>query len=266
MAERVLLGAAGTAAALLLSAAALGQELPAPAAPDDTDEAETPGRGRPLPRDDRTGTLNAFAATTVLVPAGDLGGGLTFAQVANAGVGAMLGVGVGITRYAALDLRGQLARFGRSSECATCSTQMFAGGVGLVYHATQALGFDPWVRYGVGYRSLIVSGPLQRLVTTAPPAGTFHGIDVASFSLGGDYYPVRWFGLGLFFEGDVGVLAWAPSADSRGAVYGLFQAGLRIALEPQRKAVGAASAGGERRTALSGRWDFGPALYNRDAR
>lgn len=126
---------------------------------------------------------------------------------------------------------------------------MFAAGLGVSYHATQALGFDPWVRFGAGYRALLIDGDLRSLVSTAPPPGTFHGVDVASFGLGGDFFPVPWFGLGLFFQGDVGVMALAPSAQARGAVYGLFQVGVRIALEPQRKAVTAASSGGVRRTA-----------------
>ena len=245
--------AAGSLAALLLSAVALAQQpasAPEPSPNDTVDEAETPGRGRPIPRDDRAGNVNAYAGATVVVPAGDLGGGLTFDQVANAGAGAQLGVGIGLTRYSGLELRGQYARLPRSSDCEDCATQMFAVGLGLVYHTSQALGFDPWVRFGAGYRAIQVSGDLPSLLSTAPPAGTFHGIDVASFGLGGDYYPVRWFGLGLFFQGDVGIDVAAPSSTARGAVYGLFQAGLRIALEPQRKAPTAASSGGTRRTAL----------------
>lgn len=244
---RALPAATAALAALLVSAAASAQLPEAPAEPDDA--ADTPGRGRPVPRDDRTGLLHVFAGPTFIVPAGDLGSGLAFQQVADPGLGFLLGLGIGIARSAALDIRGQYGRLARAGGCLACSTQMFAAGFGVQYHATQALGFDPWVRFGAGYRALLVEGDLASLVSTAPPAGTFHGVDVASFSLGGDYFPLRWFGVGLFFEGDVGVMARAPSAQARGAVYGLFQAGLRIALEPQRKAATAASSGAPRRTA-----------------
>lgn len=251
VAARVFSAATGAIAVLLLSATALAQQPAAPASqPPGGDDDDAPGRGRPLPRDDRSGNVTAFAGVAAVVPAGDLGGGLAFAQVANAGFGAQVGVGIGLTRYSGIELRGQYARLGRSSECPTCATEMFAGTLGLIYHTSQALGFDPWVRFGTGYRALVVDGPLASVLSTAPPAGTFHGIDIVSFSLGGDYFPVPWFGLGLFFEGDVGINAAGPSSTARGAVYGLFQAGLRIALEPQRKAVTAASHPAGERTAV----------------
>lgn len=265
---RLFSAAAGSIAMLLLSTTALAQQPEAPAGsqPADGDEADAPGRGRPIPRDDRTGHVSAFAGLGVVVPGGDIGGGLTFAQVANAGPGAEVGVAVGVSRHSGLELRGQYARLGPSGDCNTCRTEMFAAGLGLTYHTSQALGFDPWVRFGVGYRALLVGGPLSDVLRTAPPAGTFHGIDVASLGLGGDYYPVRWFGLGLFLQGDIGIDVAAPSSTARGAVYGLFQAGFRIALEPQRKAVTSAQAAPERRTAIVRRWDFAPALYNRGGR
>jgi hypothetical protein len=247
-----LFSAAAFASVLLLTRAASAQapELPSVEIVTPAEDEDAPAKGRPLPRDDRTGHLNVFAAAGLVVPAGDLGAGLTLSQVANTGAGALVGLGIGITRHSGVDLRGQYARLPRSAECPTCGTEMFAVGLGLVYHTSQALGFDPWVRFGAGYRAIHVGGPLTSLLSTAPPPGTFHGIDVASFSLGGDFFPVRWFGLGLFFEGDVGVNADAPSSAARGAVYGLFHAGLRIALEPQRKAVTSAGSDPMRRTAV----------------
>ena len=229
-------------------------------------DEEAPPPGRPLPPDDRTGRVSAFAAAAVVVPGGDLGGGLTLAQVADAGLGGQAGIAVGITRHSALELHGQFFQLGASVECPDCKTQMFAVGLGLKYHAAQALAFDPWVRFGVGYRGLLVDGPLASIQRLVPDPGTFHAVDVASFSMGGDFYPVPWFGLGLFLSGDVGVMVSTPSADARGAVYGLFQAGIRIALEPQRKPV-AAPSGEPPRTALrQERADSTPPLYNRAAR
>ena len=236
-----LLGAATVALIGLAVAPALAQEQP-PSAPSAADEDEdAPARGRPLPRDDRAGHVHAFVGANLVVPAGELGGGLTFAQVANTGAGLLAGLGIGLTRYSGLDLRGQYARLTSSAECTTCGTEMFGVTLGLSYHTSQALGFDPWVRFAAGYRAITVNGPLSSVLSTAPPPGTFHGIEVAGFSLGGDYFPVRWLGVGLFFEGNVGVMAAAPSGEARGSVYGLFQTGLRIALEPQRKAVTSAS-------------------------
>jgi hypothetical protein len=111
-----------------------------------------------------------------------------------------------------------------------------------------------------------VGGPLTEISTTAPKAGTFHGIDVLDLTLGGDYFPAPWFGLGIFLTGVVGIDVNAPSPEARGAVYGLFQAGLRIALEPQRKAVNVASGPSRSGVARAESSVFAPSLYNRPAR
>jgi hypothetical protein len=250
-----------TALLMTASSTALAAE-PAEAASDE----DGPVHSRPLPPDDRTGHVNIFGALGVVVPGGDLGRGVGLAQVANAGPGAEVGVGIGLTRYSGLELRGQFARLGASSACTTCSTQMFATGLGLTYHTSQALGFDPWVRFGFGYRAIVVAGTLTEVANTAPSAGTFHGIDVASLSLGGDFFPVPAFGIGMFFSGDVGVDVSGPSSGVRGAVYGLFQAGLRIALDPQRKPVSIPSGAPRGSTAFVQHSDFGPSLYNRAAK
>lgn len=268
MAGRVFSTAAGAIAAFLVLAAAPFAALAAepgepPSEPGSDDDASV--KGRPLPRDDRTGHFTAFGGASVIVPGGDLGAGVTLSQIANAGVGGEAGIAIGLSRYSGLELRGQFVKLSSSSECPTCQSQMFAAGLGLTYHTAQALGFDPWVRFGAGYRALTVSGPLTDVLNTAPTPGTFQGVDFASFSLGGDYFPVPWFGIGIFFGGDVGVNVAAPDGRARGAIYGLFQAGLRIALEPQRKAVSVASSPPRGGIAVGQRSDFGPSLYNRAA-
>lgn len=280
------LAIASAAAALAVSSTALADDPPA------ADEG-SPAPARPLPRDDRTGHISAFAGLSVVVPGGDLGAGtppatlgaatgITLAQVAGAGIGGEAGIGVGLTRYSGLDLRGQLVRFEASADCLaarrtalgragtssapSCSAQMFGVGLGLTYHTAQGLGFDPWVRFGTGYRAIVVAGPLADISATAPKAGTFHGIDVVDLTLGGDFFPTTWFGIGLFLTGVVGIDVSAPSPEARGAVYGLFQAGLRIALEPQRKAVNVASGPPRSGTARAESSVFTPSLYNRPAR
>ncbi len=293
------LAIASAAAALVASPPAFGAD-PVGGADDPTAVGEPPAGDegppvapRPLPRDDRTGHISAFAGLSVVVPAGDLGAGspppslgaatgITLAQVAGAGIGGEAGLAIGLSRYSNLEVRGQLVRFEPGADClsarrtalarpgatsaAACSAQMFAGGLGLTYHVSQALGFDPWVRFGTGYRAIIVGGPLTDISATAPKAGTFHGIDVVDLTLGGDWFPARWFGLGIFLTGVVGIDVSAPSPEARGAVYGLFQAGLRIALEPQRKAVNAASGPSGSGVARAESSVFAPSLYNRPAR
>jgi len=285
---------APAAALLLASSPARAQEPPPP--PESSEE--TPAPARPLPRNDRSGRVSAYAGLQVVVPAGDLGAGtkpltktssagITLAQVAGTGIGGEAGLAVGLSWYSALDLRGQFVQFEPGPDCVaargaavtralangqtesgipSCSAQMFAVGLGLTYHTAQALGFDPWVRFGTGYRAMTIRGPLTDISATAPASGTFHGVDVVDLTLGGDYFPAPWFGLGLYMTGVVGVDVSAPSAEAKGAVYGFFQAGIRIALEPQRRAVTAASGSSGSGTALVEHSVFGPSLYNRAAR
>ena len=230
------------AGSVLVSSPALAQEPPPP--PENVEEAPAPAR--PLPRDERTGRVSAFAGLGVVVPAGDLGAGtkpltrtssagITLAQVAGAGIAGEAGIAVGVSWHSTLDLRGQFVQFQPSGDCTaarrsalarattagqtedsvpTCSAQSFSVNLGFTYHVAQALGFDPYVRYGAGYRALTVNGPLADISSTAPAAGTFHGVDVMDLTLGGDFYPVSWFGLGLFLNGVVGVQARAPSAET----------------------------------------------------
>lgn len=287
----MLLATAGSLfVALLAAAPALADEPPEEAPPADDDANVAP---RPLPRDDRTGHVTAFAGLSVVVPGGDLGAstrptsqektaGITLAQVLGTGVGAEAGLGIGLARHATLELRGQLARFEGANDCEnarrtalarggstavpSCGAQMFGVDLGLTFHTSQGLGFDPWVRFGSGYRATVVSGPLSDISATAPAAGTFHGIDVANLTLGGDFFPATWFGLGFFLTGVVGIEVAAPSIEARGAVYGLFQAGLRIALEPQRKAVNVASVSPTFGVARAEDSVFSPGLYNPPAR
>ena len=272
------------------ASSARAEDPPPPDVPADEGPTVAP---RPLPRDDRTGHVIAFAGLSVVVPGGDLGAGapppsvdkpagITLAQVAGAGLGAEAGLGIGVARHGTLDVRGQLVRFEPALDCQNarrtalgrggsgtvpaCSAQMFAADLGLTYHTSQALGFDPWVRFGAGYRAILVNGPLADISATAPATGTFHGIDVANLTMGGDFFPATWFGLGFFLSGVVGIQVAAPSSEARGAVYGLFQAGLRIALDPQRKAVTAATGWPSSGFARAESSVFSPALYNPPAR
>ncbi len=248
----------------MLLASTGAAQTPPPAPTDVDDDAAAPSR--PVPRDDRSGTISAFVGGNIVVPGGDLGGGLTLAQVANAGPSAEGGLELGISRYSGLQLRGQFVSFTSSGECAECQLRSIGIGLGLTYHASQALGFDPWVRFGGGYRAMILSGPLTSIQSIVPNEGTFHAVDVGSFSIGGDFFPIPQFGIGLYLEGDVGVQVSTPSADARGAVYGLFQVGLRIALTPQRKSVSVARSQTTLGSASHEPSNFGPSLYNRAAR
>jgi len=200
------------------------------------------GALRPAPADDRKGHLYFGAHGIVMGPAGAMGPNTpsTTLAVVGYGVGGFLGVGLG--RQVTFQALGDWTRLFSPGSCsATCGGQTYSVGLGLTYHVTQALGFDPWVSYGIGYRRTSFN-----LVTPANPHGmVYQGIDVARLAIGGDFYPAPFFGFGPWLGVDLGtnfrranpLETLPPDVHDGPRTYALFQAGLRIAFDPMRRPV-----------------------------
>jgi hypothetical protein len=215
---------------------------------------EDTGIPRPPPPDDRLGhiyimpnfgaigVVGAFAPNT---PTSSLLGlGYSF--------GAALGVGIG--RYATFQIIGDRMAFGAPGNCniGGCTGTSYSIGAGFTYHLTQVLAFDPWVSFGMAYRTTSVTIAQSATATVdgvfcqsgklCPE--TFRGLDAARITLGGDFYPAPWFGFGPFLEVDIGTnlqrpvsnppIGLPPNEYDGPRTYGLFQVGVRIALDPMR--------------------------------
>lgn len=187
----------------------------------------------PLPPDERVGHLQLSVGAGVELPFGTIGGTIDVGDVIDAGFAAQLAVALGITRYSSIDVRGAFTTFLPGGGCASCEGRALGASLGLTYHAAQGIAFDPWVRFGAGYRNWTLKGDVLSGEANAPLGGTYHAIDVAQIALGGDFLPLRHLGFGLYAEGDVGVFAGVPSALALRNVYGSIQIGFRVSIEPQ---------------------------------
>lgn len=254
------LGAAAAAWVLLPGPALAQQPAPDQAADQATDDEEElgpeAGIKRPAGPDERSGHILVHGRFGLTAPFGDLGVDLPASAAVGAGPAFGGSAGIGLSRYTVLEASGSYALLSSSSRCGSCSGRSFDLGLGLVYHLAQGIAFDPWVSYAAGYRQATFDGTARtsRVVRTFSDS-VFHGLDFARIALGGDFYPVPWFGAGLFLELDAGTYVSRPEGLGWSA-YGYFQAGLRISLDPVRRPAPAAKA----RAASPGRrWAFGQA-------
>lgn len=217
-------------------AAAADPKEPALPAPADEEDANA-GQKRPAPPDDRKGHLYFGASGLAMGPAGAMGPNTPSTSLAAVGYGASGYFGVGVGRNVTLQAEGDWAKLYSPGSCSTkCGGQTYSVGLGLTYHITQALGFDPWVSYGIGYRRTSFN-------LVAPQ--NFQGIDVARLAIGGDFYPTPVFGFGPWLGVNLGTnFRWAdpleplpPDVRNGPRTYALFQAGFRISFDPMRTAV-----------------------------
>jgi hypothetical protein len=244
-------------AALAVGATARVASAAEPQQPSFPPPEEETGTERPPPPDDRTGHLYIAPSFGVIGGTGAFGPNTPTSNLAGLGysVGAILGVGIG--RYATVQLLGERSAFAAPANCNTggCSGTSYAVGLGFTYHLAQALAFDPWASFGMAFRTstfrvsqaqtatvdgvMCVSGQLC--------SNTYRGMDVVRLAFGGDFYPTPWFGFGPFIEMDVGTNLHRPTSNPPVALplnvfdgprtYGFFQLGVRIAFDPMRAKV-----------------------------
>jgi len=122
-----------------------------------------------------------------------------------------------------------------ASTCEACAGDHAAVNLGFVYHLVRGTAFDPWMRLGMGYRTVDYEGKAGAPKLLVP--GRFHGWDWLDISLGGTFFPTPSFGLGPFLSANVGsFLARPEAAGDSGAprVYAFFQFGFRFVLDPAR--------------------------------
>jgi hypothetical protein len=242
------------AASLLGPSVALAQTLGAAASPPAEEEEAPPGPPRPRPPDERTGHILLTGRGGVISPFGDVTSGIdvTGALTGGGSIGGSLGVG--ISRFTSIEIGGDYASLGATSTCPGCSGRSYDFGAGFVYHVIQGIAVDPWIGFGMAYRSSpLVYGPLGAPLLVAPGSASYKGFDFARMSMGASFYPTPFFGFGPFVELDLGSYLSRPcssapeaaptgpgclgapsAADPGAAVYGFAQIGVRVELDPMR--------------------------------
>lgn len=221
-------------------------------------DVEEVGAGTPrsAASDKLTNHLLLHGDVGVAFPTGSVAAGVPFSNVASSGLTIGGGIGLGLSRYVALDLGATYAMLSSPSGCPSCSGTSFDVGLGFAYHLAQGLAIDPWISFGVGYRSATLArvdvNAANETKTLADAA--FQGLDLARIGLGGSFFPLPWAGIGPYVQLAVGTTIARPDPELTPAVYTVFHMGMRIEFDlmGRRSApapVDAASIGANRREA-----------------
>jgi hypothetical protein len=142
----------------------------------------------------------------------------------DAGLAGRIGLGIGLTHQLELRAEAGVAR-ATGNACNDCAVTSIDGGAGMVFHLAQGLAIDPWVAYGMAYRSNQVNIGDQ----------SFGAFEFTRLALGADFFPIPSIGFGPYIGADFGV---RTSGESE--AYGAFQLGMRVAFDPMRAGASAA--------------------------
>jgi hypothetical protein len=203
------------------------------------DDPSLEGPATPAAPNRVAGALRVDAALGVAVPSGNLASQRPFRQFATEGPSLGGAVELGLSRSFAAAAFGAYELYGAPSGCPDCTSTGLVAGLGLVYHLAQGIAVDPWVRYGMAYRSAAVSVPTERAIDLldGPTTATFHSFDYVSVALGADFFPVPTVGLGLFAGLDVGRSLSRPTPDPGPGTHTLWTFGVRVAWAPGQAAL-----------------------------
>jgi hypothetical protein len=254
-------------AAALLAPARVSAQTPSPEAAASEEEDEELRTAKALPRapDTRAGHLFITAKAGLEGPVGSFGRGTTSGNFAGLGgnFGGVIGLGLG--RHVVVEATGGYSLLSGPTtltgpnQCVGCNGRSLDLGLGFSYHLAQGVAVDPWGSFGLGFRTASFTTatdpntgkPVQDAQGTdisAAKTQSFRGLDFARIGLGADFYPAPAFGLGLYFQANVGVRTggslgekgFNPSLPAETLVgppvYAFLQIGLRIALDPFRSA------------------------------
>lgn len=222
-----------TAALALDPAAAFAQAPPGGGQPTlpSLDAQANEGTAKPAAEDLRAGHLYLRAESGLDVPFGQAQAGGTLGDLSPYGLAIGGSLGLGVSRYAELDVTGAYSLFHGS--CDSCGASSVAASLGLSYHLLQGASLDPWIRFGVGYRTTELTyaateaGRFRNL-----PDGRYHGLDIAKITLGATYFPVQGFGFGPWLSLGVGTFLAGPEPLDGRRAYGFFQLGARFEIDP----------------------------------
>jgi hypothetical protein len=220
----------GTPLAFAAACAAFAFATPAAALDDDLE-----GTPRAAAADDLAGKLAIRAGAEVVGPVGSASTEAAMDDIAGTGLGAAGAVGLGLSRYAELSLQGGWAKLSSAARCEGCGGTSARVGVGLTYHLSQGVAFDPWARFGAAYRTttLDTDGATSRAAREVT-GGTYHGVDFAQISLGTIWSPTAAFGFGPYIEMDLGSYLGRPEGASSPSAYAFFTLGFQVQLMPSR--------------------------------
>lgn len=177
-----------------------------------------------LAADGRAGHVSLGLRAGYQAPLGSAEG--SFSQTDGASWGPTFGgeLNYGLSTYVLAGAFFDFATFTAPSGCSNCSARSLAGGLAVQYHLIEGTPFDPFIGFGLGYRS-----------TRFEQAGssTTYGGPFARIMVAGDWYPMPVFGFGPYLDFSLGrYVTRNPESIGDGALHSFFTAGVRIVLDP----------------------------------
>lgn len=163
----------------------------------DDEEVDVPPIIDPLAKDTNTGHFTLALSAAWLVRFGSLQANQP--QSDRLGNGWLLAAdaGVGVGRTVSLGAWGELANYGSPGNCSECDGTATGFGLFARYHLVQGQRLDPWIAYGIGWRSLTVNGPGNLSQEYSGPVWM-------RARMGGDWYLFSGVTLGPFVGLDLG--------------------------------------------------------------
>ena len=215
---------------MLASACVLSVTASTEVLADETYPAPVPTPVAAAP-DDLSGHLILAPRAAYVVPMGSADSVLKQRGYTASGFGAGLDISFGLSRYVAVQGRFDMGWFGAGSQCPTggsCSASMWASGLGIEYHMVNGGAFDPWLRYGVGYRSTTFDRKWPG--RTGPNSGTYGGIEWLHLAIGGEWYGLKTIGFGPYVAFDLGGYNSRPSESSQMGASSTFHSFLSVGI------------------------------------
>ena len=197
---------------------------------EDDELEETAPKPRPTPPEFRSFRPTFGAHIGLGRPAGSAEEGLRLPNAAPWGYLPGFEVRLPITRHVSLEGFGNFGQFnGGTDLCPKCSlgTTLFGGGV--VYHLLDGVPLDPWLSFGLGYRT-------TKVTFDGVQSFTYKGVEPVRIAMGMDRYVLPQLGLGLYADLSFGQFSQrdpGPFREDRvGAVHTFFSFGVRGVLSP----------------------------------
>jgi hypothetical protein len=199
-------------------------------AEDDDEIGEPVPKPRPTPPDRRSFRPTFSGHIGFSRAAGSAETGRRLPNAASWGFSPGFEVRLPIHRHVSLEAWGSFGQYkGGTDLCPTCSLGTSAFGGGVVYHLLDGVPLDPWVSFGVGYRT-------SKVTFDGRQSFTYAGVEPFRVAVGMDRYVVPQLGLGLYGDISVGEFSSRDPGpfrtDRTGALHTFFSFGVRGVLSP----------------------------------
>ncbi len=177
----------------------------------------------PFERDHVSGHFQIGVSANYVAPFGRLSD--EYARTARGGGGALfnLDLNYGLDRFVFIGTYGQYSLLGSSAKCEGCTATEWGAGLQAGYHLVQGLRIDPWISYGVGFRSLSAE--------SAHKTAEYPELEWMRLSVGANWFATSNWALSPVAVFSAASTLDAPDPETAGRVDLRFVFGLRMALD-----------------------------------